>query len=452
MSSIVTIGLLGVMPSTAENNEDDSDSVGMSAKGYVCTYYEEKGDGRTKLTYDSKGNEIYREYSNGNSQIHKYTYYDNGKIKTEYAESNNGWWNKISYDKMGKQTYWMSSDGYWEKAKYDTHGNCTFYQDSDGNSYTQKYTYFSNGKIKTEDLKYSNGGWYKYTYNENGNMINSDDDIEGPIEYTYDAYGNEISRKHIKSGYISTRTYTYYENGKVKTEYCKDSYGYWSKSTYDTMGNLTYSIDSDGIWTEYKYDSKGNKTYFEDNEGNWDKYTYDSKGNIIYFKTKFDSEIGWMKYSYDSKGNMISGKGNGGYWEKAKYAKIGSKKSMKPISSIRSSSAVKKDKKKADNAMKKAEITKLSIKSKSKNIKISFKKLKKAWGYQAQVSKNKSFKKKVINKKYRTNKINIKNKKIKKNKTYYIRVRAYASYRDKNGKAVKIYSKWNKDIKKIKVK
>ena len=451
-ASVIAVSLVSVLPSSAESDDSDSNGVVKPAKGYVCTYYEVKDNGWEKYTYDSKGNEIYREYKNGDSQIHKYTYYNNGKKKTEYIENNDGSWEKYNYDKLGNITYhYQSLDGSWEKSKFDSHGNCTFNQSSDGSWYKKTYTYFANGKIKTEDLKYSDGDWYKCIYDENGNIISSDDDTDGLIEYTYDAYGNETSCKHKKSGLASTRTYTYYNNKKVQTEYFKDTNRYWSKSTYDIMGNLTYTIDSDGVWTKYSYDSKGNKTYFEDSEGNWDKYTYDSKGNVTYFKNKYETEIGWMKYSYDSKGNMISVKGKGGYWEKAKYAKAGSKKSMKPISSIRSAKAVAKDKKSANKAMQNSKIKKLSVKSKSKNIQVSWKNVKKAWGYKVQVFKDKNFKKTVFKKNVKTNSININSKKIKKNKTYYVKVQTYASYRNKKGKEIKIYGKLSA-IDKIKVK
>lgn len=105
--------------------------------------------------------------------------------------------------------------------------------------------------------------------------------------------------------------------------------------------------------------------------------------------------------------------------------------------------------------MKQAKILKLTVKSKSKKkINVSWKKVKKAKGYQVQVSTNKKFKKSkiVLTKNLKKTKLNIKNKKIKSKKTYYVRVRAYAAYKDKNNKAVKVYSKWNKKLRKVRVK
>ena len=124
-----------------------------------------------------------------------------------------------------------------------------------------------------------------------------------------------------------------------------------------------------------------------------------------------------------------------------------------PGKTTRDPKLVAKDKAAAKKAMKQAKITKLTVKSKAKKkINVTWKKVKKAKGYQVQVSAKKNFKK-VIFKKFTTKKkITIKNPKIKSKKTYFVRVRAYATYKDKNGKAVKVYSKWNKQQRKVTVK
>ena len=121
--------------------------------------------------------------------------------------------------------------------------------------------------------------------------------------------------------------------------------------------------------------------------------------------------------------------------------------------STRSSEAVAKDKKAAQKLMKQAKITKLTAKSKAKKkIVVSWKKIKKAKGYEVQISAKKNFKKPIFKKFTAKTKLNIKNKKIKRKKTYYIRVRAYATYKDKNNVSKKVYSKWIKKIRKVKVK
>ena len=122
------------------------------------------------------------------------------------------------------------------------------------------------------------------------------------------------------------------------------------------------------------------------------------------------------------------------------------------VTTTRSPEVVKKDKDTAKELMKQAKITKLKVKSTAKKkINVNWKKVKKAVGYQVQVSKKQNFKKKIINKFTTKKKFTI-TKKIKSGKTYFVRVRAYATYKDAFGKPQKVYSKWNKKLRKVKVK
>ena len=101
-------------------------------------------------------------------------------------------------------------------------------------------------------------------------------------------------------------------------------------------------------------------------------------------------------------------------------------------------------------AIKKAKIKNLNAKAKGKKITVSWKKIKIAKGYQVQAATNKKFKKKkiVFDKKTKNKKITIKGNKIKKNRIYYIRVRAYTTNKNADGKPKYTYSKWTK--KKVK--
>ncbi len=432
MASIMFLSLTGVLPSSAYSGYIIGD-VGIPVEGYVCTYYEDSS-GWQKYTYDSKGNEIYKEDNKGNSEYHKYTYYSNGEKKTEYYET---------------------SKGFWVKTKYDAQGNIILEKDSDGSLETWKYTYYTNGKIKTLHYKNNYNEWLESIYDENENEIYSngyfaESEENGWKKYRYDSHGNKIYSEY-ESGYISTTDYTYYDNGNVKTAFTKDNYDYRCKSYYNEQGNITYQVELDDFWEKYFYDDKGNMTYFEDCIGNWEKFSYNSKGYAIYNASKEQDSIFWIKATYDSHGNMTKAKGDHKFWAKAKYAKAGSKKTIKPISSIRTAKAVAKDKKSANKAMQNSKIKKIYVKSKSKNIQASWDNLKKAWGYKVEVSKDKNFKKTIFKKNLKTNSLNINSKKIKKNKTYYLKVRSYASYRTKKGKEVKIFSKLS-TIKKIKVK
>ena len=128
----------------------------------------------------------------------------------------------------------------------------------------------------------------------------------------------------------------------------------------------------------------------------------------------------------------------------------------KPTSAptTRNPETVKKDKAAAEKLMQQAKIIKLKVKSKAKKkITVSWKKVKNAVGYQVQVSNKKNFKKnKIIINKFTSKKKLTISKKIKSKKTYFVRVRAYATYKDTYGKPQKVYSKWNNKLRKVKVK
>ena len=102
-----------------------------------------------------------------------------------------------------------------------------------------------------------------------------------------------------------------------------------------------------------------------------------------------------------------------------------------------------------------AKITNLKVKSKAKNkINVSWKKVANAKGYQIEVSKSSSFKPgaKVLTKTTKKLKLTIKNKKLKSKKTYYVRARAYTTYKAADGSTKTAYSNWNYVLRKVKIK
>ncbi len=117
---------------------------------------------------------------------------------------------------------------------------------------------------------------------------------------------------------------------------------------------------------------------------------------------------------------------------------------------------VKNAKNKAVKAMNQAKLTKLKVVSKAKKkITVKWNNVKGAKGYEVQVSTNKKFKKsKIILKKKNVKKLKVilKSKKIKSGKTYYVRVRAFATYKDSKGVTKRINSSWNKKLRTVKVK
>ena len=78
--------------------------------------------------YDSNGNEIYSENSNGFWTKREYD--SNGNML--YSEGSNGFWTKSEYDSNGNMLYFENSNGYWYKYEFDSNGNEIYFENSNG--------------------------------------------------------------------------------------------------------------------------------------------------------------------------------------------------------------------------------------------------------------------------------------------------------------------------------
>ena len=100
----------------------------------------------------------------------------------------------------------------------------------------------------------------------------------------------------------------------------------------------------------------------------------------------------------------------------------------------------------AQKVTKPGKVTLSSVKNnKKKTIVIKWKKVKNSKGYDVQYALNNKFTKSKKSKSL--NKLTLTIKKLKKGKTYYVRVRAYNKDSDGN----KVYGKWS-TVKKVKIK
>ena len=59
-----------------------------------------------------------------------YVFDSNGNIL--YYEYSNGYWTKREYNSNGKVIYYEDSNGDWTKREYDTNGNIIYFENSDG--------------------------------------------------------------------------------------------------------------------------------------------------------------------------------------------------------------------------------------------------------------------------------------------------------------------------------
>ena len=194
--------------------------------------------------------------------------------------------------------------------------------------------------------------------------------------------------------------------------------------------------------------------------GTFDKCNLD----ILTVKCNSGSYVEWLFKTYPEPNDPkieIIGKSKNPYTpasttknDSAKKTKVTKSKDEKAsIQSSRKVSRIAVKAKEAQKAMKQAKIKKLKVKSKAKKtINVSWKKVKNATGYQVQISTNKKFKKIIYDKHTSKKALKVKKAKFKSGKKYYVRVRAYAAYTNIENKRVRVYSAWNKKLRKVKVK
>jgi len=100
--------------------------------------------------YDSNGNQIYYEHSDGFWVKREFD--SNGN--EIYATNSSGTWCKYEYDSNGNEIYFENSKGYWCKEEFDSNGKSIYYENSDcGVFYDNRPTTSCNGKIVEIDGK-----------------------------------------------------------------------------------------------------------------------------------------------------------------------------------------------------------------------------------------------------------------------------------------------------------
>lgn len=250
--------------------------------------------------------------------------------------------------------------------------------------------------------------------------------------YTLTVINGNIYDYTEKNNYGSTKVFHAGEgvfisalNDELKEKFGKDSFIEWEVVS-----------DKSGIYKEHF------KKYGSSNGYDW----MSMPNNDVVLRAVFKHT---HEYEFDKTvAPTATEKGYDLY--KCKYCSEELKKNEKAaLGNVKGDSkTVNKDNNKKVN-LKKVKLHKL--KAKKKGIKVSWKKVSGASGYQIQYSLNKKFKK---GKKYKTKSVLVKKgkttkkvlKKLKSKKTYYVRVRAYVVV---NG--VKKFSAWSKK-KKVKVK
>ena len=107
------------------------DNYGLKDNEYelvLSKVYEQPVSIKDNYVFDSNGNILYYEYSNG--YWTKREYNSNGNLI--YREDSDGSWVRYKYDRNGNKIYYEDSTGLWFKKEYDTNNNKIYHEDSTG--------------------------------------------------------------------------------------------------------------------------------------------------------------------------------------------------------------------------------------------------------------------------------------------------------------------------------
>lgn len=207
------------------------------------------------------------------------------------------------YDKRGNLIY-EKSDYVKEKSKYNEKDQIIYYKNITG-KYDINYVYENDLLV---EVKFSNGDFYKYEYDSQGNKIHYINHNDYEAWYKYDENRNFI-------GYTDSdgaeEVYVFNENNQKIYE--KDEYGDEYFYQYDNEGNCVEEQASDYVKIS-TYNEKNqliNSRYeYENSRINEVSYSYDEKGNLIY-KAYTSSENGMetkkseIFYLYDKYNNIV---------------------------------------------------------------------------------------------------------------------------------------------------
>ena len=247
----------------------------------------------TSYTYDSNGNVIREDTTDGTYSINKTYTYDSRNNKTSETDYN-GNTTTYEYDSKNNLIKVIDAKGNTIEQSYDASNRLIRKKDKNGNIESYRYTGSTDKPTEIED---SRGNITRFTYDIMHRVL-SETDANGNISTTtYDLTGRKI-KETDKRG--NETKYTYSDRGLVLS--IEDREGNVSTFTYDNIGNILSGSDGEGSTLTYEYDLKYNKIKEIDSLGSEKKYIYNVKGQVV---EEIDATNVSKYYTLDGSGNIL---------------------------------------------------------------------------------------------------------------------------------------------------
>ncbi len=329
------------------------------------TYYSYDDDNRlTQVTVDLSPDD--NSIADGNVYTTGYAYVGSSSLISSITQTD-GSQVSFTYDDDDRITSWTQqlSSGVSQTTELTYETGATEVTDAQGNVTTLAYDSDGNLTQITAPPAVSGGDAQitAFTYDTSGNLLSAmvfdgaanqttDDPISG-TNYSYDTQGNVLTKTDLLG---NTTSYVYNAANEIvaQTQYGSieggtDGAAETSYNTYDTNGNLRFTVSPEGRVTEYRYNSSGQviSTLIYTSDGfstsayspsdlpeesdleSWvssladmstverSDTSYDFRGNISSMTTytsddssgngrTWSSEYSQINYTYDQSGNLLS--------------------------------------------------------------------------------------------------------------------------------------------------
>ena len=190
---------------------------------------------------------------------------------------------------------------------------------------------------------YSSGYSTKNTYNEDGFLSSSEDNMLGfhvSINYEYDDSGKLLKQTFLNGKSIE---YNYDDKDRLKLKISKawtDEYAYDENNRVILITRVADGIPDTSGTIQFNYDINGNLSSRLNLNGDFDEWFYDKKGNVIRHKnssyredfiyndagilvSSVNLDQGSKVYTFNDAGLMLSYVDSKGYTKEYEYDEIG---------------------------------------------------------------------------------------------------------------------------------
>ncbi len=253
----------------------------------------------TQFAYDPNGNRI--QVTDALNQITHFAYDAMDRVISQTDPLNNT--TQFTYDAVGRLKTKTDALGKTTTYNYDNNGNKT--SETDANNHTTQYQYDALNRMT--QITYQDTTTKQYRYDFRGNKLVEIDQSGRTTKYVDDLAGQLTSMTYaFGTADAGTMSYSYDLDGRVATT--TDELNNVTANTYDAAGNLASVKDALNHTTNYGYDADNRKTSVQDANLNTTGYAYDKRSRLttITYPATATQGVTTAQSTYDGMGRQLT--------------------------------------------------------------------------------------------------------------------------------------------------